>query len=100
MPHNLSIVLVSPEIPTNTGSIGRLCVATNSTLHLIDPLGFEINDARVKRAGLDYWKYVKIVRHDNLENFFDSIPSKAKVIFFSTKAKKSFFEKNLNKVLT
>ena len=54
MPHNLSIVLVKPEIPTNTGSIGRLCLATNSTLHLIEPLGFDISDSRVKRAGLDY----------------------------------------------
>jgi tRNA (cytidine/uridine-2'-O-)-methyltransferase len=92
MPHNLSIVLVTPEIPTNTGSIGRLCLATNSTLHLVEPLGFEINDARVKRAGLDYWKYLQIVRHKNLENFFQSIPSKAPMVFFSTKAKSSLFE--------
>ena len=92
MPHNLSIVLVTPEIPTNTGSIGRLCLATNSTLHLVDPLGFEINDARVKGAGLDYWKYLQIVRHKNLEAFFDSLSPKTPTIFFSTKAKKSIFE--------
>ena len=91
MPHNLSIVLVTPEIPTNTGSIGRLCLATNSTLHLVDPLGFEINDARVKRAGLDYWKYLQLVRHKNLEVFFDSLPPKTPTIFFSTKAEKSVF---------
>ena len=94
MPHNLSIVLVAPEIPTNTGSIGRLCLATNSTLHLVDPLGFEINDARVKRAGLDYWKHLQIVRHKNLGTFFKSLPPKTPTIFFSTKAKNSIFEQN------
>ena len=72
MPHNLSVVLITPEIPTNTGSIGRLCLATNSTLHLVDPLGFEINDARVKRAGLDYWKHLQVVRHKNVDIFLKS----------------------------
>ena len=97
MPHNLSVVLVTPEIPMNTGSIGRLCLATNSILHLIDPLGFEINDARVKRAGLDYWKHLKIVRHENLDAFFKSLPSKTPTIFFSTKAKKSIFDQKFKK---
>jgi len=97
MPHNLSIVLVTPEIPTNTGSIGRLCLATNSTLHLVDPIGFEINDARVKRAGLDYWKYLQMVRHKNLEAFFDALPPKTPTVFFSTKAKRSIFEKQFKK---
>jgi tRNA (cytidine/uridine-2'-O-)-methyltransferase len=92
MPHKLSIVLVTPEIPSNTGSIGRLCLATNSILHLVDPLGFEINSSRVKRAGLDYWKYLQIVRHKSLENFFQSIPEKAPTVFFSTKAKSSIYE--------
>ena len=92
MPHNLSVVLVTPEIPTNTGSIGRLCLATNSTLHLVEPLGFEINDSRLKRAGLDYWKYLQIVRHKSLEHFFQSISQKAPMVFFSTKAKSSVFD--------
>ena len=92
MPHNLSVVLVTPEIPTNTGSIGRLCLATNSVLHLVDPLGFEINDSRLKRAGLDYWKHLQIVQHKSLENFFQSIPQKAPMVFFSTKAKSSVFD--------
>jgi tRNA (cytidine/uridine-2'-O-)-methyltransferase len=92
MPHNLSVVLVTPEIPTNTGSIGRLCLATNSTLHLVEPLGFEINDARLKRAGLDYWKYLQIVRHKSLEHFFQSISQKSPMVFFSTKAKSSVFD--------
>lgn len=97
MPHNLSIVLVTPEIPANTGSIGRLCLATNSTLHLVDPLGFEINDSRVKRAGLDYWKHLQIVRHKNLTAFFDSLPPNAQTVFFSTKAKVSVFEQKFKK---
>ena len=97
MPHNLSIVLINPEIPTNTGSIGRLCLATNSILHLVDPLGFEINDARVKRAGLDYWKHIKVVRHKNLEAFFKSLPPRTPIALFSTKAKKSIFDQRFKK---
>ena len=97
MPHDLSIVLVTPEIPTNTGSIGRLCLATNSTLHLIRPLGFDISDSRVKRAGLDYWKHLQIVQHENFEEFLDSLPSGTPTVFFSTKAKASLFEKKFQK---
>jgi tRNA (cytidine/uridine-2'-O-)-methyltransferase len=55
MPHELNVVLVEPEIPMNTGTIGRLCLATQSTLHLIEPLGFDISNSQLKRAGLDYW---------------------------------------------
>ena len=97
MPYDLSIVLVTPEIPTNTGSIGRLCLATNSTLHLVDPLGFDISDSRVKRAGLDYWKHVRVIRHKSFELFLNSLPSDAPTIFFSTKAKTSLFEKKFKK---
>jgi tRNA (cytidine/uridine-2'-O-)-methyltransferase len=97
MPYDLSIVLVTPEIPTNTGSIGRLCLATNSTLHLVDPLGFDISDSRVKRAGLDYWKHVKVIRHKSFELFLNSLPSEAPTVFFSTKAKTSLFEKKFKK---
>ena len=97
MPHDLSIVLVTPEIPTNTGSIGRLCLATNSILHLVDPLGFDISDSRVKRAGLDYWKHVKLIRHKSFELFLNSLPSEAPTVFFSTKAKNSLFEKKFKK---
>ena len=97
MPHDFSIVLVTPEIPTNTGSIGRLCLATNSTLHLVDPLGFDISDSRVKRAGLDYWKHVKVIRHKSFELFLNSLPSSAPTVFFSTKAKTSLFEKKFKK---
>jgi tRNA (cytidine/uridine-2'-O-)-methyltransferase len=97
MPYDLSIVLVTPEIPTNTGSIGRLCLATNSTLHLVDPLGFDISDSRVKRAGLDYWKHVKLIRHKSFELFLNSLPSDAPTVFFSTKSKTSLFEKKFKK---
>lgn len=97
MPYDLSIVLVTPEIPTNTGSIGRLCLATNSTLHLVDPLGFDISDSRVKRAGLDYWKHVRVIRHKSFELFLNSLPSDAPTVFFSTKAKTSLFEKKFKK---
>ena len=97
MPHNLSIVLVTPEIPTNTGSIGRLCLATNSTLHLVDPLGFDISDSRVKRAGLDYWKYLQVIRHKSFELFFNSLPTGAPTVFFSTKSKNSLYTKEFEK---
>ncbi|MBT3514476.1 MAG: tRNA (cytidine(34)-2'-O)-methyltransferase [Nitrospina sp.] len=93
MPHDFSIVLVTPEIPTNTGSIGRLCLATNSTLHLIDPLGFDISDSRVKRAGLDYWKHLDVKRHKSFEVFLDSLPTGAPTVFFSKKSKNSLYEK-------
>ena len=92
MPHNLNIVLVEPEIPMNTGTIGRLCLATGTTLHLIEPLGFEISDSRLKRAGLDYWKYVRVEIYPDLDNFFRQIMPDAPKIFFSTKGKSDFFE--------
>ena len=97
MPHNLSIVLVTPEIPTNTGSIGRLCLATNSTLHLIEPLGFDISDSRVKRAGLDYWKHLQVIRHKSFEAFLNSLPTDASTVFFSTKSKNFLYTKKFEK---
>lgn len=92
MPHNLNIVLVEPKIPVNTGSIGRVCLATGCTLHLIEPLGFQINDTQLKRAGLDYWKHVRVVIHKNLDTFFESIPEEAPRVCFSTKAEASLFD--------
>ena len=65
----MDVVLVGPEIPQNTGSIGRLCVATDSALHLIDPLGFTIDDRHLRRAGLDYWPHVRWSRHASWEAF-------------------------------
>jgi tRNA (cytidine/uridine-2'-O-)-methyltransferase len=92
MPHEINVVLVEPEIPMNTGTIGRLCLATGSTLHLIEPLGFEISDRRLKRAGLDYWKYVDVKIYSGLEIFLQSIPPSAQKIFFSTKGEKNIFQ--------
>ena len=66
----LNIVLVEPEIPQNCGNIARTCAATRSRLHLIRPLGFDISDKAVKRAGLDYWNLVDVLDYENLEEFF------------------------------
>jgi tRNA (cytidine/uridine-2'-O-)-methyltransferase len=97
MPHDLNVVLVEPEIPQNTGSIGRLCLATGSTLHLVEPLGFEITHSRLKRAGLDYWEYVKIKRHPSLEAFLSFLPPQAPKVFFSKKAGHTLFEHSFEK---
>lgn len=66
----LNIVLIEPEIPNNTGNIGRLALASGSHLHLVKPLGFEITDARLKRAGLDYWKHLSVTYYDDIDQFF------------------------------
>ncbi|MFD1063301.1 tRNA (cytidine(34)-2'-O)-methyltransferase [Winogradskyella litorisediminis] len=66
----LNIVLIEPEIPNNTGNIGRLALATGSRLHLVKPFGFEIDDKRLKRAGLDYWQHLEVIYYDNVDTFF------------------------------
>lgn len=71
----LNIVLVEPEIPMNTGNIARTCAATRSRLHLIEPLGFDISDKAVKRAGLDYWPMVDLTVYSGLEEFFEKNPT-------------------------
>ena len=65
-----NIVLIEPEIPMNTGNIGRLSLASGSVLHLVKPLGFELNDSRLKRAGLDYWKYISVNIYEDIDEFF------------------------------
>jgi tRNA (cytidine/uridine-2'-O-)-methyltransferase len=92
----LNVVLVEPEIPQNTGSIGRLCVGTGSTLHLVEPLGFEISSTRLKRAGLDYWEHLKLIRHKNIDEFLKSIPKNSQKIFFSKKAGHTLFEHKID----
>ena len=92
MPHDLQVVLVEPEIPQNTGSIGRLCLATQTTLHLVEPMGFEITHAKLKRAGLDYWEHLKVVMHPSFEQFLAGLPSDAPKVFFSKKAGSTVFE--------
>ena len=88
---NINLVLVEPEIPQNTGNIARTCAATGASLHLVKPLGFEIDDRKLKRAGLDYWDKLDITYYENLDDFFEKNPDAA-VYYFSTKAPKSFSE--------
>ena len=78
------IVLVEPEIPPNTGNIARTCAATDSDLHLVHPLGFEITDKQVKRAGLDYWPHVRVQEHPDLNSCLQSL--KGTVYYFSKKS--------------
>jgi len=92
MPHDLHVVLIEPEIPQNTGSIGRLCLATGTTLHLVEPLGFEITHSRLKRAGLDYWEHLQVKTHPSVEAFLQWLPPTAPKVFFSKKAGSTLFE--------
>lgn len=81
----LNIVLVEPEIPQNTGNIARTCAATGARLHLVGPMGFKIDDKKLKRAGLDYWNLLDITYYDNLEDFMAK--NKGDFYFFTTKAR-------------
>ena len=87
----IHIVLHEPEIPQNTGNIARTCAATGASLHLIRPLGFAIDDKKLKRAGLDYWHHLDITYYDGLDDFYAKHPD-AKVYYFTTKAKHVYTE--------
>jgi tRNA (cytidine/uridine-2'-O-)-methyltransferase len=87
-----NIVLVEPEIPNNTGNIGRLCVGTGNRLHLIHPFGFEINDKNLKRSGLDYWVHLDWNQYQNTQEWIDQIPDKSRVFLMSSHAEKSYYE--------
>ena len=87
----MNIVLHEPEIPGNTGTIGRTCVATGSRLHLIEPLGFQINDKTLKRAGLDYWPDLDVTIYRDFEDFLARNPG-ARIFMATTKAKKLYTE--------
>ncbi|NLZ17959.1 MAG: tRNA (cytidine(34)-2'-O)-methyltransferase [Desulfobulbaceae bacterium] len=88
---NFHIVLVEPEIPPNTGSIARLCGATNCVLHLVHPLGFSTDDRHLKRAGLDYWPHVRIVNWPDFDSFLAAQPEQ-RLYFFTTKHKRPYTE--------
>ncbi|MEO8235197.1 MAG: tRNA (cytidine(34)-2'-O)-methyltransferase [Flavobacterium sp.] len=88
----LNIVLVEPEIPNNTGNIGRLCVGTGNRLHLIHPFGFEINDKNLKRSGLDYWVHLDWNQYQNTQEWIDQITDKSRVFLMSSHAEKSYYE--------
>lgn len=79
------VVLVEPQIPQNTGNVGRLCVATNAVLHLIHPLGFSTSQKELKRAGLDYWQHLEVYEWQNLDTLWQKFPLDSKHFFFSTK---------------
>ena len=87
----LNIVLVHPEIPNNTGNIGRLCLGAGCRLHLVKPLGFEITDTRLKRAGLDYWQHLSVTYYESIDDFFIANNS-AKFAFLSSHGTKSYYE--------
>jgi tRNA (cytidine/uridine-2'-O-)-methyltransferase len=86
------VVLVQPEIHWNTGNAGRTCLATGATLHLIEPLGFSLDEREVRRAGLDYWEYVDLRTWPSWEAFEVVLPSLGSAVFFSTKATRMFWE--------
>jgi len=88
----LHIVLVEPEIPPNTGNIARLCGCTGAALHLIHPLGFEISDKHLKRAGLDYWQYLDVHEHDNWQAARQAIGTDRNWYGLSSKVKTSFWD--------
>ena len=88
----LNIVLVEPEIPNNTGNIGRLCVGTESRLHLIHPFGFVINDKNLKRSGLDYWVHLDVTEYQNVVEWKAQIPDLSRVFLMSSHAEKSYLE--------
>lgn len=93
---NFKIVLVSPEIPGNTGSIGRTCLALNAELILIHPLGFDINEKAVRRAGLDYWKEITLTEYNSFEEFMtNEKPSHDALHLFTKKASRNIFETNI-----
>lgn len=87
----LNIVLLEPEMPANTGNIGRTCCATGSRLHLIEPMGFKINDKMIKRAGLDYWEQLDVCVYDCYEDFLKKNPGAvSKMYMATTKAKRTY----------
>ena len=81
----MNIVLVEPEIPPNTGNVARLCAATKTTLHLVEPFGFKLDDAQLKRAGMDYWQHVEWHRWPNWKVFHEQLPANAKLWFIESK---------------
>lgn len=87
----INVVLIEPEIPQNTGNIARTCAAVGARLHLVEPLGFKIDDAKLRRAGLDYWHHLDIARYKNADEFFEKNQSR-NLYFFTTKAAKAYSE--------
>ncbi len=95
-PAIFNIVLVAPEIPGNTGSIGRTCLALGARLHLVRPYGFSLDEKEVRRAGLDYWKHVDLVEYDSIEEVLEKNKPE-QIFYFSKKATKPLFEAKFNR---
>lgn len=87
-----NIVLIEPEIPPNTGNVGRLCLATKSTLHLVKPFGFTLDDRQLKRAGLDYWDEVDVRSWESFEELQAAQPPGARYFFLTTKTNRAYFD--------
>ncbi len=87
-----NVVLIEPEIPPNTGNIGRLCLATNSTLHLVKPFGFTLDDRQLKRAGLDYWAEVQLLLWETFDALRAAQPTTARYFFLTTKSKRAYYD--------
>jgi tRNA (cytidine/uridine-2'-O-)-methyltransferase len=92
-----NVVLVEPEIPPNTGNIGRLCLATRSTLHLVKPLGFSLDDRELRRAGLDYWEEVRLQLWDSFDALRRAQPTGMRYFFLTTKGKRPYYEVRFQK---
>ncbi len=88
----LHVILFNPEIPQNTGNVGRTCAMVKARLHLIHPLGFTITDAHLRRSGMDYWKSLDVVHHESWENFRADPGSPKRIWLLTTKAKKSLWD--------
>ena len=88
----MNIVLVEPEIPPNTGNVARLCAATRTTLHLVEPFGFKLDDAQLKRAGMDYWQHVEWHRWANWKTFEEKLPANARLWFIESNGPKLYTE--------
>src|SRR5262245_11837498 len=92
-----NVVLVEPEIPPNTGNIGRLCLATRSTLHLVKPLGFSLDDRQLKRAGLDYWEEVPLQMWDSFDALHRAQSRNMRYFFLTTKSRQPYYEAKFRK---
>jgi tRNA (cytidine/uridine-2'-O-)-methyltransferase len=92
-----SVVLIEPEIPPNTGNIGRLCLATRSTLHLVKPFGFSLDDRQLRRAGLDYWEEVPLQLWDSFDALQRAQPNGTRYFFLTTKSKRPYYDVRFRK---
>ena len=89
---NINVVLIEPEIPNNTGNIGRTCVALEASLHLVGPMGFSLNEKKLRRAGLDYWPHLDLHLYDSQSEFFSRLKSKDQLAFFTTKVDQLYYD--------